>query len=316
MNEIPGNMEIIRNTDIGYAGNLVATIGMFDGVHLGHQALLQELRETARLRGLKSAVITFGKHPQQVLRPETRLCMILTLENRLKYLDEMGIDIVIVMDFNRELAKLDSKAFMQLLQNKYGVKTLVMGFNHHFGCNRGEFFEDYVAHGEDIGMEVLRASEYRGECSPVSSSLIRKMIEEGRVDLAECYLGRSFELSGVVVHGFKNGRKLGYPTANIDIDSDLIMPHRGVYAVNVILENGKIYGGMANIGVRPTVVKGGERTFEVNIFDFDGDLYDRILKVRFVKFMRSEMKMSSLDELKERLAMDKLACMDVLAGRR
>ena len=309
-------MEILRNTELNYTEKLVATIGMFDGVHLGHQALLDELKETARLKGLKSAVITFSRHPQQVLRPETGLHMIITLENRLKFLDEMGVDVAIVMDFNPELAKLDSRAFMQLLQNKYGVETLVMGFNHRFGCNKGEYFEDYVVHGTEIGMEVLRASEYQGQYSPVSSSLIRKIIEEGRVDLAECYLGRPFELAGVVVHGFKNGRKLGYPTANIDVNPDLIMPHRGVYAVNVTLENGDTFGGMANIGVRPTVVKGGERTFEVNIFNFDGDLYGQILTVQFVKFMRSEMKMSSLDELKNRLAMDKQACMNVLVGER
>lgn len=308
-------MKVIRSVDINCPEKLVATIGMFDGVHLGHRALLDELKEISRLNGRKSAVITFSKHPQQVLRPESGLRMILTLDNRLKYLDEMGIDMAIVMDFDFDLSKLDSKAFMQLLQNKYGVETLVMGFNHRFGCNKGEFFEDYVAHGLEIGMTVLRASEYRGKCSPVSSSLIRKMIEEGRVDLAECYLGRPFELSGVVVHGFKNGRKLGYPTANIDVCPDLIIPHRGVYAVNVTLECGETFGGMANIGVRPTVVKGGERTFEVNLFNFDGDLYGQILNVRFVRFMRSEMKMSSLDELKERLAMDKRSCEEVLVEK-
>lgn len=305
-------MEVIRNIEIDSAEKCVATIGMFDGVHLGHQALLAELKEIARLNGLKSAVITFSKHPQQVLRPEGGLRMIDTLENRLKYLDEMGVDVVIVLDFDYELSKLESKTFMQLLQHKYGVEILVMGFNHRFGRNKDEFFEDYVAHGVEIGLNVLRASEYRGEYSPVSSSLIRKMIEEGRVDLAEKYLGRPFGLAGVVVHGFKNGRKLGYPTANLEVDPELIMPHKGVYAVRVELEGGEKYGGMANIGVRPTVVKSGERTFEVNIFDFDGDLYDQILKVQFVKFMRSEMKMSSLDELKERLAKDKRACMDVL----
>lgn len=309
-------MEIIRNVEIESAEKCVATIGMFDGVHLGHQALLDELKEISRLNGLKSAVVTFSTHPQQVLRPEGGLRMIVTLENRLRFLDEMGVDKVFVMDFDADLAKLESKAFMSLLQSKCGVEILVMGFNHRFGCKKDEFFEDYVVHGAEIGMKVLRAAEYRGEYSPVSSSLIRKMIEEGRVDLAEKYLGRRFELAGVVVHGFKNGRKLGYPTANIDVAPELMMPHKGVYAVRVELENGDKYGGMANIGVRPTVVKGGERTFEVNIFDFDGDLYGQTIKVSFVKFMRSEMKMSSLDELKERLAKDKQTCMEVLEGEK
>ncbi len=306
-------MEVIRNTEICSVESLVASIGMFDGVHLGHRALLEELKQTARLKGGKSAVVTFSEHPQRILRPESDLKMILTLDDRLKYLDEMGVDVAIVLNFDSGLAKWCSEEFMLFLHEKYGVKTLLMGFNHRFGCNKDDFFEDYVAHGLKIGVDVLRAGEYQGEYSPVSSSLIRKMLEEGKVDLAESYLGRAFELSGVVVHGFKNGRKLGYPTANLDVDSSLIMPHRGVYAVNVYLKNGEKYGGMANIGVRPTVVKGGERTFEVNIFDFDDDLYGDTLRVQFVKFLRSEMKMSSMEELKVRLTEDERMSRDVLA---
>ena len=147
----------------------------------------------------------------------------------------------------------------------------------------------------------------------MSSSLIRKMIEEGRVDLAKCYLSRPFELSGVVVYGKQNGRKIGFPTANLDVPSHIIVPHRGVYTVKVTLENGEKYGGMANIGVRPTIERGGARTIEVNIFDFDGDLYGSVLTVEFVKFMRSEVKFSSFEELKQRLFVDREACKAVLS---
>lgn len=305
-------MEIIRQKYTIGDDRLTATIGMFDGVHLGHQTLLASLHEESAKRGTRSAVVTFTQHPQRVLRPECGLKMVMTIENRLNLLDEMGVDVVILLDFTPELARLDSSAFLKLLKEDYGVDTLIMGFNHRFGCVKGEYFEDYVAHGKQIGVDVVRANEYQGEFSPVSSSLIRKILEEGRVDLAKNYLSRPFELEGVVVHGFKNGRKLGYPTANIDITSELILPHKGVYAVNVELEDGSKYGGMANIGVRPTVIKGGNQTFEVNIFDFDGDLYGQMLKVKFVKFMRSEMKMGSLDELKQQLALDAQACRKVL----
>ena len=292
--------------------NIIATIGMFDGVHLGHQALLDSLHEEAKKCGLSTAVVTFKEHPQRVLRPESGLKMVMTLADRIAYIKAGGVDTVILLDFTKDLAKLSSKEFMQMLRDVYGVKTLVMGFNHRFGCVKDEYFEDYVEHGKELGVEVVRAKEYQGEYSPVSSSLIRKVIEEGRVDLARNYLTRAFVLSGEVVHGFKNGRKLGYPTANIDVSSEMILPHKGVYAVRVKLPDGRIKGGMANIGVRPTVIKGGHQTFEVNIFDFDEDLYGQVLTVEFVKFMRSEMKMGSLDELKMRLALDEQACREIL----
>ena len=292
--------------------DIIATIGMFDGVHLGHQALLDSLHEEAKKRGMSTAVVTFKEHPQRVLRPESGLKMVMTLADRIAYIKASGVDTVILLDFTKDLAKLSSKEFMQMLRDVYGVKTLVMGFNHRFGCVKDEYFEDYVEHGKELGVEVVRAKEYQGEYSPVSSSLIRKVIEEGRVDLARNYLTRAFVLSGEVVHGFKNGRKLGYPTANIDVSSEMILPHKGVYAVRVKLPDGRIKGGMANIGVRPTVIKGGHQTFEVNIFDFDEDLYGQVLTVEFVKFMRSEMKMGSLDELKMRLALDEQACREIL----
>ena len=159
---------------------------------------------------------------------------------------------------------------------------------------------------------MVRANEYQGEFSPVSSSLIRKILEEGRVDLAKNYLSRPFELEGVVVRGFKNGGKLGYPTANIDITSELILPHKGVYAVNVELEDGSKYGGMANIGVRPTVIKGGNQTFEVNIFDFNGNLYGKEITVAFIERIRGEVKFASVDALVEQIKKDKETCLNLL----
>lgn len=302
-------MDVIRKKDdIKQRHRLAAAIGMFDGVHLGHQTLLLHLCEVAREGGLLPTVVTFSSHPQQVLRPDGGLRMLMTLDERLKYLDEMGVEVAIVMNFSSELSQMSSYEFMRYLRDEYGVETIVMGFNHRFGHNKGEYFEDYVAHGLKLGVNVLRAKEYKGEHSPVSSSLIRKMLEEGRVKLAKDCLSRPFSLSGEVVHGFKNGRKLGFPTANIDVASELIMPHKGVYAVRVLLENGEVHGGMANIGVRPTVIKGGTQTFEVNIFDFDEEIYGQVLKVWFLKFMRSEVKMGSLEELKRRLAIDKEEC--------
>lgn len=305
-------MEILDNKYNLSEQDILATIGMFDGVHLGHRFLINEVVETAKQSGARSAVITFKEHPQRVFNPSSDLRMIMTLEERLRRIATLGVDYAIVLDFTPEFSKVCSAEFMKMLKEQYGVGALIMGFNHRFGCNKDEDFEDYVAHGKSLGVKVIRAKEYQGEYSPVSSSLVRKMVEEGRVDLAKSYLTCPFELSGVVVHGKQNGRKIGFPTANIDVPPYIIVPHRGVYTVIVTLENGNRYGGMANIGVRPTIEKGGARTIEVNIFDFDGDLYGQTLNVQFVKFMRSEMKMGSLDELKSKLTSDKLACIDTL----
>lgn len=306
-------MEVIINNHYNKTDRLVATIGMFDGVHVGHQFLISQLQNEATNRGLKSAVVTFRDHPQRVLRPESDLRMIMTLEERLKKICELGVGVVIVLDFTPEFSQIRSKEFIRLLRDDYSVDALVMGFNHRFGHNNEEYFEDYVGYGRELNVDIIKGIEYQGEYSPVSSSFIRKMLGEGWVDLASSYLTRPFELSGLVVPGKQNGRKIGFPTANLDVSPELIMPHRGVYAVRVELENGERRGGMANIGVRPTVERGGERTFEVNIFDFNEDIYGTILKVEFVKFMRSEVRFASFDELKERLFVDKEACIDVLS---
>lgn len=309
-------MDIIRGDKLNDKYELVVTIGMFDGVHVGHQYVLSQARKIADELGMKTAVVTFGEHPQQVLRPASGLRLIMTLDERLKRLEDAGVDVAIVLDFSESLSKLNSFEFMELLKSKYNVKCLVIGFNHRFGHNRDEDFDDYMEHGRNLGVRVVKAKEYTGEYSPVSSSLIRKMIEEGKVDLAKSYLTRPFELSGIVVHGKQNGRKIGFPTANIDVASlSVIVPHKGVYAVRATLENGNRYGGMANIGVRPTVEKGGLPTLEVNIFDFDGDLYGQRMKVEFVKFIRSEVKMASFEELKKQLSVDKNTCAEVLSAR-
>lgn len=308
-------MIILSDKDKSNCGALMATIGMFDGVHLGHQFLISGLISRAREAGMKSAVVTFRNHPQRVFNPDGSLRMIMTLDDRLATLEQLGVDVAIVLDFTMDFAKIDSTGFMQILHTQYCVNTLIMGFNHRFGCNKEEDFDDYQKNAAMVGVEVLRADEYQGEYSPVSSSLIRKVLEEGRVDLAEKYLTRCFFLEGVVVQGKQNGRKIGFPTANLDVAEELVIPHRGVYAVVVTLPDGSLRGGMANIGVRPTIEKGGKRTFEVNIFDFEGDLYGRTLRVDFVKFMRSEMKMPSFEALKERLILDAQSCKKVIEMR-
>lgn len=293
--------------------SLIATIGMFDGVHRGHATLLTHLVAEAARLGLKSAVVTFKQHPQLVFNPDSDLRMILTVDERLKLIAGFGIDYVILLDFTPQLAAFTSSQFMQELHNTYGISHLIVGFNHHFGHNRQDSFPQYVAQGRELGVTVLKAPEYLGRYAPVSSSIIRKLISSGRVEDAALCLGRPFSLSGIVVHGFKNGRKIGFPTANVGcLAPTQILPHNGVYAGYAMVD-GVQHGAMVNIGCRPTLHNGKQITVEANLFDFDEDIYDRPITVTFVRFMRYEVMFDGLDGLKHQLASDRCEAARILA---
>ncbi|HIT15285.1 MAG TPA: riboflavin biosynthesis protein RibF [Candidatus Avimuribaculum pullicola] len=308
-------MEVVTQPHIIPAASIAATIGMFDGVHRGHTMLIDTLNDIARAKGQKSAVITFRTHPQKVLRPDTDLQMIMPLDDRLQAIADAGADYVVLMDFDHQLAQLDSRSYIRLIRDNYGVSTLVTGFNHRFGHNRQEGFDDYRRHGIELGVELFQADEYRGPHSPVSSSIIRRLITAGKVDDAAKCLGHPFTLKGVVQHGFEVGREIGFPTANVgNIDSTVIIPHRGAYTVRVrVGSNPTPLGGMANIGIRPTIGNGNRcQSIEVHIFDFNGDIYGQPITVEFVRFLRTELKMGSLDELKAQLHDDRTRSLQIL----
>ena len=284
---------------------IAATIGMFDGFHLGHRTLVESLKREAGKRGLATAVVTFRDHPQNVLHHagQKRIC---TLDDRIQCIADQGVDYLILMDFTPELAALDSTAFMMLLRDRYHLRALVVGFNHRFGHNRSEGFDDYRVNGARLGVEVVQAAEYAGEYAPVSSSIVRRYIAEGDVEAAMHRLYHPFCLSGTVVHGLKNGRKIGFPTANVGgYSPQVIMPANGVYVTLAQIDGGDWLPSMANIGTRPTVLTEGAISVEVNIFDFDADIYDRRFAVRFIKRLRSEQHYASLEELKQQLAADR-----------
>lgn len=291
---------------------LMATIGMFDGVHLGHRLIISELRRLASERGMECAVVTFNQHPQNVLRKQGTVPMLMTQEQRMTCLAEQNIDYVIAFDFTPELAQLTSRQFMRMLREQYGVRTLIMGYNHRFGHDRDIAFPQYVESGKYVGVEVVKAPEYLGEFAPVSSSIIRRLIDSGKVDVAADCMGQPFQLSGIVVHGFKNGHKIGFPTANIaGIDPTLIIPHNGAYAVRVHVR-GKWWNGMANVGNRPTMHNGANISIEANIFDFDNDIYNQPITLQFIKFLRLEFKMVSIEELRHQLNKDREKARQIL----
>lgn len=283
----------------------VATIGMFDGVHLGHVTLIDELKRIAAARRLKSAVITFDQHPQHVLNKQSDLKMLQTCDQRLQALEALEPGNIIVMKFTHELSQLDSEAFMRQLRDTFGVTTLIVGYNHRFGRSNNETFADYVAIGERLGVDVIKAPEYLGEHAPVSSTIIRGLIAAGKVDDAMRCMNRPYRLEGTVVHGFHNGRGIGFPTANIgNIDPHLILPHNGAYAVMVEVA-GQRMQGMVNVGYRPTLDNGKQLSVEVNIFDFDSDIYGQPIALEFIKFLRLEFKLGSIDDLRAQLTLDR-----------
>lgn len=278
----------------------VATIGFFDGVHRGHQHLLKQVINVAKERNLQSMVVTFYQQPRHVVNHETdRFCLLTTTDEKLRLLQKAGIDHCEVMEFTSELASLTAYEFMQLLHNNYQVQALVIGYDHRFGHNRSEGFEDYVHYGKELGIEVIQATEFPA----VSSSKIRELLLCGDLLVANNILGHYYMLEGKVVSGFHVGHTIGFPTANLQVSAEKLIPANGVYAVLAELD-GAIYQGMLNIGTRPTLANGDERSIEVHIFNFHDDIYNKVLRLSLVKRTRGEVKFASKEQLVLQLQQD------------
>ena len=298
-------MQIIDNIPDLPLEPCVATIGFFDGVHLGHRFLIEQVKELAKDQELRSALITFPVHPRQVMKSDYRPELLTTPEEKIELLKAQGVDYCIMLDFTVELSQLSALSFMKdILQQRYNVSTLIIGYDHRFGHNRSKGFEDYVRYGQQIGMNVYRAQACMIDDLNISSSLVRTYLLEGKIDLSTRYLGYNYSIEGVVVGGYRVGRTIGFPTANLDLrESNKLIPSDGVYAVRVEVK-GCLYAGMLNIGYRPTLDNGSKKSIEVHILRFDEDIYDEKIRLYFVSRIRSEMKFSGLDELIAQLKRD------------
>ena len=284
--------------EIGY----VATIGMFDGVHRGHQFVLQHVADEARQRGLQSMAITFDKSGPQTLTP---------LDQKRLLLTKTGIDRIEVLTFNEALKQMTAREFMEHeLRDRLGVKVLLTGYDNRFGHNRTEGFEDYVRYGQELGIEVLQLPQ-EGE---ISSSIIRQLIVDGDIHKANELLGNPYTILGSVEHGEHIGTKLGYPTANLVlVDKCQLIPAAGVYAVKIRLENSVEWKhGMMNIGMRPTF-DGQHQTLEVNVFRLKENLYGQQLQVAFIERLRGEQRFDSIEALKTQLRQDAIEAERILA---
>ena len=288
----------------------VASIGFFDGVHRGHLCLIEQLRDEAGRRGMGSLLVTFDRHPRTVLSPSQVPPLLTTLEEKERLLRETGVSEIAILPFTLELSRLSAREFMeQVLRRELGVEVLILGYDHAFGHGGGSL-DDYVRWGRETGIEVVRAHELSSLM--VSSSKCRRLIEEGDVRGAAEMLGRFYTLSGEVVRGFHVGHELGFPTANLQVDAEKVMPRNGAYAVWATLADGERRGGMLNIGTRPTIGNGETTSVEVNLLDYDGNLYDQRLTVEFVARLRDERRFDSRSELMSQLALDEAAARELL----
>lgn len=291
----------------------VATIGFFDGVHRGHVFLMEQVKAEAARRGLRSMAITFDSHPREVLRGDCRPLTLTPAVEKAQKIGRLGIDRCVVLPFSAELAALSAFDFMRAtLRDKLNVRCLVIGYDNRFGHNREEGFDDYAAYGRQLGIDVVRAEALAADDGNVSSSMIRSLLQEGRVDRAACLLGYRYQLGGTVVGGVQEGRKMGFPTANIRVaDPCKLIPANGVYAVETLLDDGSRRLAMMNIGNRPTF-DGRETTLEVNIFDYSGNLYGREISVAFASRLRAEQRFESEEALAVQLQKDREAAMEYL----
>jgi len=310
----------------------VATIGTFDGVHRGHLFVVSQMIRLARERDLDAVVVTFPNHPLQVIRKDFQPQLLTLADEKIQLLQQAQVEKIALLEFSRELAEMSAYDFMRIvLKNQLQVKVLMIGYDNHFGHDC-KSFSDYQQYGSELGIEVIQApvlpvpvlpslvaegktsfsSNKKDILSPyvkkhISSTTIRQALLSGDVLTANSQLGYHYFMQGTVVEGFQNGRKIGYPTANLQVDACKLVPENGVYLV----KSSQGYG-MLNIGTRPTLHNGHKRSVEVHLFDFEGDLYRQSMQVEFLAHLRKEQEFSSLQMLRHQLQEDERTCREII----
>jgi len=290
----------------------VLTIGTFDGVHIGHQEILNRLIKNAAELGLKSTVLTFFPHPRMVLQKDSDIKLLNTIDEKAKILEKLGIDCLIIHPFTIAFSRLTATEFVRdNLVNKLRMKKIIIGYDHRFGRNRNANINDLKAFGNTWDFEVEEISAQEIDSVSVSSTKIRKALDEGDIEVANKYLGYSYMLNGTVVKGKGLGKQMGFPTANIQIaETYKLVPKNGVYVIQAKL-NESLVGGMMNIGLNPTV-EGTERSIEVHFFDFEADLYGQEIQIDILHRLREEHKFDSIEALKEQLFKDKKTALTLI----
>lgn len=307
--------KLVELKNIDRVDNTVVTVGTFDGVHAGHRALINAVVQKAKTRNARSVVVTFDPHPREIINPgKEGIKLLTTLKERCEILEDLGVDILLVIPFDRDFSLLTSEEFVRdIIHKKVGVSEFVIGYDHHFGRDREGTIETIRNLGEELGFPAHVVSKQEMGDVTISSSVIRRTLaDKGDVKQAAEYLNRNYLLNGIVIHGDERGRTIGYPTANLKPEHEnKVIPKNGVYAVKVRV-SGEWFGGMMNIGVRPTFGE-DERTLEVNIFDFDKEIYGDTIQIRFIDRIRDEKKFKGVEGLKKQLAKDKKKSLEILS---
>ena len=290
------------------------TIGTFDGVHFGHQKILEKLVSDAKKTGKKSVLLTFFPHPRMVLQKDVTLELINTIEERKELLEKTGLDYLIIHPFSKEFSRLTALAFVRdILVNQFKVSKLCIGYDHHFGKNREGNINQLREYQGLYDFEIEEIAAQDIDDVSVSSTKIRKALAEGNIKTANTYLGYNFMLNGMVVNGKQLGGKIGFPTANIDVEESYkLIPKTGVYVVKSMILGKEVFG-MMNIGKRPTV-DGKHQTIEVHFFDFNQDLYNQNIRVELLYFLRNEHKFNSVNELISQLKKDEVSARNFIAN--
>lgn len=298
-------MKVFKNfTDYSSQKPLALSLGMFDGVHLGHKSIIAELTKVGTENNLETAILTFWPHPRFVFNPNEDLKLLNTLEEKKQLVEKYGIDNLFLKEFDEEFRNLTGEEFVrQILVDKLNVKYLIIGYDHSFGKNKSGNFELLQKLSKELDFEVEQMEAINIHENNISSTKVRNALLTGNITEANEMLGYPYSVSGTVVHGKKIGRTIGYPTANIDTESIKLLPKKGAYIVEVFIK-GNQYKGMLSVGTNPTV-NGEKLTVEVYILDFNDDIYDEKITVRFRDFLHDEIKFESLEKLIERLDLDK-----------
>ncbi|AOC94898.1 Riboflavin biosynthesis protein RibF [Flavobacterium anhuiense] len=284
----------------------ILTLGTFDGVHIGHKKILERITQNTENGKYESLVLTFFPHPRMVLQEKSEIRLLNTIDEKIKLLEATGIENLVVHPFNESFSRLTAEEFVRtILVEKFQIQKIIIGHDHRFGRNRTANIDDLIAFGIEYGFEVEQISAEEIQDVSVSSTKIRKALNEGNMALANEYLGYSYFLNGTIVKGKQLGRTIGFPTANIHIEEDYkLIPKIGVYVVRAVVNNETVFG-MMNIGFNPTV-NGEKQTIEVHLFNFDKDIYDQNIEVSLLHYIREEQKFSSVDALKAQLDQDKI----------
>ena len=298
-------LKIVTSQHSALKKDSIATIGTFDGVHIGHQKILKSLIDNAKENDLESVVLTFFPHPRMVLQKDSKIKLLNTIDERSEILKKNGVDHIIIQEFTEEYSRLTAFAFVKnILVNKLKIKSIIVGYDHHFGRNRSANINDLKDFGNEFNFKVIEIPAQDINDVSVSSTKIRKALLKGDIITANKYLGYNFMLSGTVVKGNSLGKTINFPTANIKIEENYkLIPKKGVYIVNSYLDD-KLVFGMMNIGKKPTV-NGKKKTIEVNFFDFDEDIYGKKIRINILNRIRNEEKFDSIQDLKNQLKKDK-----------